>query len=564
MLKLTPKPIVLQQLKATFPKGVSAQRQLAKYVATLERMINRALFKGDYQLAMKWFSVPTSALTHDGGRIGNPPIRLHKWLETNGLSLITMLFPGNKNSKDYSKVKLSKFVDVDVVVADLLNDTNEQLNLVHKFLLMSKKDFLATYMPILNEDINKGVNLNDSCDFFPVDSDSLAHYIDWLIFRSTEYEPKDKYQILTQALIVLKCATYYNGFYPQKRKISDFGRTYYRGVNIQNVNKTLRRAALGDCWQYDANAAVFAYKLSMAKGCHDELKSNGGLSLEEKFKCTISLVKDKKYVREMIRKEVFGDDFPLSGDEQIKLVKQAITAIGFGAQLRVKGWMIDEKKKQSTALNKILKNIECRQRFVDSYFIKSLMVEQKILNDYIYKETLILNPHLLTQKKFLNKKNKPIKNKVLSFAYQTGETTVMNEFRSIAAKEGYVPIANVHDAVIFKKKLLPEKFNYVRETIQYTFGEYWTFEDEELEGFTLDRAEKAKIEQDEIDYWKEQDERILAQRRSGTLPTLFGEQMEVLEDVVIPPESHPSQSYRLETYVQNASATPYTHPVLIP
>jgi hypothetical protein len=555
MLKLTPKPIVLQQLKAAFPKGVSAERQLNKYVSTLERMINRALYKGEYQLAMKWFSIPTSALTHDGGRIGNPPIRVHKWLEMNGLSLIRMLFKGDMNSKEYSRVTLSEFVDVDVSVEDLLYNTDEQFKLVEKFLLISKDDFLATYMPILNEDIKNGVDIDAEYDYFPVDSDSLGHYIDWLILRSTKYEPKEKYQILTQALTIMKGAAFHNGFFPQKRIKSDFGRTYYRGVNIQNINKDLRRGALGDCWQYDANAAVFAYKLSMAKGCYESLKSNGGLTLEEKFKSTISLVKDKKNVRGMICKEVFGYDFPLSHDEQTKLVKQAITAIGFGAQLRVKGWLLNGKEK-CTALNKIFTNIQCRQRFVDSVFIKSLMDEQKILNDYIYEETLNRNPHLRTQKEFLNKKNKPIKNKVLSFAYQTGETEVMNEFRRVAAKENYFPIANIHDAVIFKKKMLPEKFNYVRETIQYTFSEYWMFDAEKLDGFKLDRIEKAKEEQADIDFWKEQDERLRAQRRSGTLPTFLGEQMEVSDDAFTQPESHPMKWCSKATCVQTSSAIP--------
>lgn len=555
MLKLTPKPIVLQQLKAAFPKGVSAERQLNKYVSTLERMINRALFKGEFQLAKNWFSISTHGLTHDGGRIGNPPIRVHKWLEMNGLSLIRMFMRGDMKSKELSKVLFTDFVDVDVAVEDLLYNTDEQFKLVEKFLLISKDDFLATYMPILNEDIQNRVDIDAEYDYVPVDSDSLGHYIDWLILRSTKYEPKEKYQILTQALTIMKGAAFHNGIFPQKRKKSDFGRTYYQGVNIQNINKDLRRGALGDCWQYDANAAVFAYKLSMAQGCYDSLKSNDGLTLEEKFKSTISLVKDKKNVRERIRKEVFGYGFPLSHDEQTKLVKQAITAIGFGAQLRVKGWLLNGKEK-CTALNKIFTNIHCRQRFVDSAFIKSLMDEQRILNDYIYEETLNRNPHLRTQKEFLNKKNKPIKNKVLSLAYQTGETEVMNEFRRVAAKENYFPIANIHDAVIFKQKMLPEKFNYVRETIQYTFSEYWMFDAEKLDGFTLNRAEKAAIIQVEIDDSNEQDERLRTQRRSGALPTFFGEEMKMVGDAFIPPESHPSLSYMQEKAAQNAFAIP--------
>lgn len=510
MLKLTPKPIVLQKLKEAFPKGVSAQRQLDKYVSTLQRMINRAVFKGEYQVAMKWFSVPTSALTHDGGRIGNPPIRVHKWLEMNGFNLIRVKFKGDKNTKTFSKVCFTEFVDVDMSVEDLLYSKEKQFELVAKFATISKAEFLTTYMPILNEDIKKQVDLDAEYDYFPVDSNSLEHYINWLIFRSHYDDAKEKFGILTQALIIQKAFHLFEGIFPQKKKVSDFGRTYYRGVNIQNINKTLRRAALGNYWQYDANSAVFAYKLSMAKGAYDKQRNNHGLTLEETFKRTISLVKDKQSVREMMCKEVFDENFPLSSDERVKVIKQAITAIGFGAQLRVKGWLHDDKEK-CTALNKIITNIECRKRFVESTFIKELMVEQKLLNDHIYKQSLKKYPHLLTDKKFLNVKNKPIKNKVLSFAYQTGETQVMDIFRAIAAEGNYEPIANIHDAVIFKSQLNHSRLSYIQETIQHRFGSYWCFEAEKFDGFSMDKKERAHLEADAIAEENERDERLWAE-----------------------------------------------------
>jgi hypothetical protein len=157
----------------------------------------------------------------------------------------------------------------------------------------------------------------------------------------------------------------------------------------------------------------------------------------------------------------------------------------------------------------------------------------------------------------LNSKGKPIKNKVLSFAYQTGETKVMNEFRRLAVEWNNVVIANVHDAVFLEHKLIPSRRSYIQETIRLDFNNpYWTFDEKEMTGFILSSAEKEKLEQAEIDFWKEQDERLRAQRRSGTLPSLFGEHMEVLDNVFTPSESHSSQSYRPEICVQPSFAIP--------
>ena len=74
-----------------------------------------------------------------------------------------------------------------------------------------------------------------------------------------------------------------------------------------------------------------------------------------------------------------------------------------------------------------------------------------------------------------------------------------------------------------------------------------TFDEKEMTGFALSSAVKEKLEQAEIDFWKEQDERLLAQRRSGALPTFFGEQMEVIEVVFTPPESHGNPSHRVRS-----------------
>lgn len=523
MLKLHVKPIVLEQFKLAFPKANSADKQLEKYVSTLERHLNQALLRDNgFQIASQWFSISLDDLVHEGGRIGNKPqVWVHYWLEKHGLNLVKEYFKADPEKGVVTKVLLTDLVKVEDYLKGIIDAPESLDDLLIKFDSIGGGSFIETYMPNLNRDSGNDAELA-LYDSFQVDNKSLDHFINWLLNKSTGFKKPKKRRLVLQALIIKKAASLMGGRFYQKRKPSPFGRTYYEGLSIQNISKLVRRAALGDCWQYDANSAVFAFKMSHALDCYKNRNKPSNLTLEDTFKRTISLVSDKKNVREQMRKEVFGDDFSLSEDEQIKKIKQAITAIGFGAQLRATGWMLEGGNKGNTALSEIFTNFECRKRFIDSNFIKELMFEQKLLNDHIYKESLKKYPHLLTDKKFLNANNKPIKNKVLSFAYQTGETQVMDAFRAIAAQGNYQPIANIHDAVIFKHQLNRSRLTYIQESIQHYFGHYWSFEPEEIDGFSMDWKERDQLEADAIAEGKEQDERLRAQRRSGTLPSLFG------------------------------------------
>lgn len=60
-------------------------------------------------------------------------------------------------------------------------------------------------------------------------------------------------------------ASVMDGYYVQRKKPSAFGRMYYEGVSVQNINKDLRSAVLGDCWEYDIRSSVVAWKMGWAK-----------------------------------------------------------------------------------------------------------------------------------------------------------------------------------------------------------------------------------------------------------------------------------------------------------
>lgn len=555
MIKLHVNPIVLEQLRLAFPTPEgSAERQLNKYVATLEMFLNRAvLWKDGHHANFKWYSISTHRLSQQGGSIGtNPQVRIHKWLNDNNLSLIKSYIPSDAMAGKVSKVLLTDLVQIDDLVQSVIATPESLDELVNRFMTMSPEVFIKAHLMDFYDDLSNGRNIGMLYDSFPVDSKSLERFISW-IPNATEFSYAKKHHHLTNALIIKIASGLCEGEFYQKKKKSIFGRTYYAGVSVQNIHKTLRKAVLGKCFEYDIESSVMAFKMGYAAECYATLpQKDKALTFDETFRCTISLIRDKQRVREEIRQKVFEDDFPLSLEKKMDCVKTALTAIGFGAKARLHGWYVSDSDLQRPAINEIFKDTDCRRRFVESSFVKDLMKEQAMLDKVIYANTIATNRHLLTQPEFLNSKGKPIKNKILSFAYQTGETKVMDEFRRLALDWNNVVIANVHDAVFLKHKLSPSRWSYIQDSIRLDFNNpNWTFHEKEMTGFLLSNAEKAKIEQDEIDYWKEQDERILALHRSGTLQMFFGEPMEVSDDVFTPPAPRPSQSYRQNTHRHN-------------
>lgn len=490
MIKLSINSIVLQQLQQAFPTPPnSAERQLAKYVSTLQRLLNQAILrKGGYQIAKKWFSISLDQLTHEGGRIGKPQIWMHTWLRENGFALVEPFVLGDSVTGVVSKVCLTNMVEVNDSIESFLTGSETLDDLYEKVETMSGEDFLATYLPKLQQDDEDGVDLDAMYHPLPVDIASLSRFIPWLLDGASGFKKPQKRLMLTQALIIKKTASLLDGNFYQRKKISPFGRTYYEGVSIQNIHKTLRKAVLGHCWEYDINSSVMAYKMGYAAIFYALLPpKKQATSLEEKFKCTISLIKDKSATREKIRQEVFGDDFSLSVEKQLAAVKRAITAIGFGAKVRLHGWNYGEDSVQQPALSEIFENIHSRRRFVNSDFVKSLMVEQRLLDKVIYSETLKTHPNLLSNSDFLNAQGKPIRNKILSFAYQTGETMVMDEFRRLATEWNHKVVANIHDAVFLENRLSQSRKRYIEDCIRMDFcNPYWSFDEVEIDGFQPD------------------------------------------------------------------------------
>jgi hypothetical protein len=90
----------------------------------------------------------------------------------------------------------------------------------------------------------------------------------------------------------------------------------------------------------------------------------------------------KDFMRD-VRNETFGRNLNLSVEYQEGLIKEAVTAISFGARANVNGWRTQDGDWTNPALVNVLKNTAQRNAFLNSYTIQQFIKEQALLDTYL-------------------------------------------------------------------------------------------------------------------------------------------------------------------------------------
>ncbi len=489
MISITLDPSILKAIQQAFPKPLSAaQRALDKYLRTVENMLFESL---QYQQTLQnkklgLFSISLEQLANRGGQIGPKKIRVHSWLKANNLEILQTVVLGNKFTGKVSQVKLSPLatltdtleLDENIVLSELSDQALDQY-------LSGEDSQNWALFNLLYPDYEFTWPRDKTSrifDLLPVDQSSLKAYIDWLINSATKI-PKLKQDLyLRQALTVLRIAQVNDGVYLQRKKPSAFGRMYYEGVSVQNVNKELRRAILGNCWEYDIRSSVVAWKMNFAS---DYLQENGiSQSVEKAFTATLCYLQDKKDFLATIRHYTFSENTNVPKDLQLPLIKQALTALSFGARLTTSGWVDSTGNWVNPAISTIFKNSDDRACFMADLTVKAFIAEQHRLDTFIYDGVKKYAPYLLKRSDLQTDSGRPSKSKVLALLYQHGETEVMNALCAKALENQRTPIARVHDAIFFKKRLGPDLKHALEFEMQTQTGNpYWHLSASELKGY---------------------------------------------------------------------------------
>jgi hypothetical protein len=301
--------------------------------------------------------------------------------------------------------------------------------------------------------------------------------------KSTMISPGQVRTYTEQALLILAVAKHTGGFYPQRRKPSPFGRTYYSGVSVQNVNKELRRAMLGNCWEYDIRSSVVTWKMTFAQELTNELYPLK--ECRKLFWASWLYLEDRADFMRDVRKDVFGKASALSIEFQEKLIKEAITAISFGARANVNGWREKNGSWSNTALGDIFKNPQQRSAFLASDLIQSFIKEQSLLDTYLADGMRVEMPDVYFGP-LITRNIKPSKSKAVAYLYQNSETQIMNVAYAVLEKNGIKPIARIHDAFIVRHKIsIDLRSEIIEKMKEISSNTHWKLKPSELKKFVF-------------------------------------------------------------------------------
>lgn len=480
MIELIVDDKVLPALQRAFPTPPGrARRALTNYVNQLKKQLIHSLSRGQSPLESKMnlFSLSLHELANMGGQIGKKRVRVHAWLRANRLALVESVIIGSNLTAMVSKVKFTNLVALkwnqpeltaDSAIVDGVYISNDLLRNAE---LKNEQIFNLLY-PDFSVCIADD-RLNEVFDTIDIDIGSLKNYIDWLQKEARHFTNSKHNHYLFQARLILAVAEHTGGSYYQRRKVSDFGRTYYAGTSVQNVNKELRRAMLGNCWEYDIRSSVVAWKMGFAEAYI--VKRAPAPNMTKEFGVTLAYLRDKAAYMKNVQSAVFDKDCDLPEELQLKMLKQAFTALSFGARRACKGWMNKNGEWQNPSLVEIFQRVDERNRFLKDAHVEGFADEQSKLDTFLYQGTVRQYPDLLKLPYLQTQSGNPSKPKIVAFLYQHDETEVMDIVRATLEEHGRTVLANIHDAIVVKHRLSTD----LREEIELRMRErtnntYWS------------------------------------------------------------------------------------------
>lgn len=368
-------------------------------------------------------------------------------------------------------------------------------NNIHEKLTMTKLNYDLEELLIAAGDSTQLVNLlyqikpDDAVEHIQIDLSSLRSYIAANLAIDRK-DPRQTRRIpalnnyLYHALRIQLIAEANAGMMPHVIAESEFGRRYYRGPNLQNTPKVVRLAALGTGHEYDIESSVFAWKLSMIT----QLAHAVGDTVS--FPYTLDYLDHKTAMRRRITQEVF--DSTEAG--YTKIIKQAITAIGFGAPARLTGYTVNGKY-EPAALNTIITASTRLQRFLTDSWVKGFVQEQQTMNKFIFDYAVLTQEQeLRSVRGLVTPQGRLRSNSVVSYLYQHHERAIMDYIVAECADSDIRLV--VHDCVYTRR---PVRLREIREGIM-KFGPYYRITHEPHQGYAYDpdlEAHQARIRAEE-------------------------------------------------------------------
>lgn len=255
-----------------------------------------------------------------------------------------------------------------------------------------------------------------------------------------------------------------SGSLRQGVKQSEFGRLYFKGINLQNCHKIVRTAALGQCHSYDLVSASQAWRVNECQKIQPA-----------SYPYTQELLDNKLIFRRRVAHIMQSKD--------LDLAKQVLTSIGFGANITDKPWPGVESY-NLPALREILTDEQLTRLTLNPWFM-GFVEEQQTMNNIIYADFKTTWSKEEYPQCIKDSGGKIVKNKCLAWLYQNAE------FEYISALHNYILtrcsddniLLLVHDAVYLKLSIDALEMTGILQMmnpylkIEHTRHRAYTFED---------------------------------------------------------------------------------------
>ncbi len=472
MLTIEYVPSVLAALEQAFPTPPNrALHQLDKYLALLERLMRLSLLnRSVYARRFDAYDIPLTKLINLSPTINNKKWRVHEWLAKNGHALVHNI---NKNANNITKeIAVLKptsnlIVKNDNLLKYLLSLTALELGAYLNALTQDWQDLIADYQSHYNS-----LSVKDrQSQYFtsPVDIPALKRYITSIVQGATTLNRYQQENSIVQAEYVLRLAQVNNGVLHQKIDKKAFGRTYYEGVSVLSTRKELRMAFLGSSWEYDCKSCSTAWKMSFATDWHAQKKSRK-LDVRQSFAAMTLYLEDKEAFFDAVILKVYNSQ---PTPEYKATIKEAMTALGFGAKLSLGTWRSDTGEENQSSLFEVFdRDTTVLKRFIDCFLVKQFNLEQQNLNKFIVAkfsgDANWQSAMAAEQQRKKIKQFSPAQKIV--WLYQHAETIMMDIVRAEVKKSGNTVLANVHDAVVVRNQVPVKLLAKIERKVQKRTG----------------------------------------------------------------------------------------------
>lgn len=468
MIKIEIDQVVRDQLRAAFPRARAADDAIDKYQALLALHMNAAMANGDANLGTRFFSLAAKAIGDSAPKLTKKSIRLEKWLADNNLVVLSREEPGNSFTGEISLCKLTRLA---AIKYGFSAKTQTELTKDEAAANIKSLEFICPGLTSATAE-----QLAEEYDCVEVNIAGLDEYAAWLIHDAAHLSIGVRRQYKAQVENVRSHVAVMGAWY-QKKKESAFGRTYYSGVSIQSVNKELRRAILGDCWEYDIGGAVFAFKLRWA----EDLCDAKGWDLRSKFAVTLRYLEDKSGFLAACLAEVFDSSSSLTAEEQKKLIKTAITAIGFGARHNIEGYWAGSRWEPAALADLFNKLPAEYARFRESVTIKTIAGEGDLVDKFIKAECERKQHEVVGREEVKNKGGGVNTSRLVAWLYQHIESLAMDAVAIEVERQGGVVKARVHDAIFVDRIMNIKQLDDVMQ--QASGVKHFKFKQERLKAY---------------------------------------------------------------------------------